>query len=59
MLASYLSFNEFIAHHVHLLGFGPIPSSFDVELPSTRQFPQTQGELPAPGSHATAHVEET
>lgn len=51
MLVAYLGFDAFIAHHVHLFSFGPVPSSFETELPSTRQFPQTQGEQPIPGSH--------
>ena len=51
MLVVYLGFNVFIAHHVHLFNFGPIPSLFETELPSTRQFPQTQGEQLIPGSH--------
>lgn len=51
MLVAYLGFNVFLAHHVHLFSFGPIPSSLEMELPSTRQFPEAQGEQLIPGSH--------
>lgn len=51
MLAARRGVDVLVAHHVHLFTFRPIPSSFEVELPSPRQLPKAQGMQRIPGFH--------